>query len=338
MLAKSLVAAALGFLALSAPVWAQQPAPDQPAADQPAAQQPPAAQPATAQPAGDDDPVVAIVDGVAIHRSQLEETARGLPEQYRQMPMQVLFGILLDRVIDFQLLANAAERQNLAADPGVQVALAEARTNVLRDALIRRKIEEGTTDAKLHERYDQLKKSDNFAQPEVHARHILLKSKEDAMAVIQQLQAGADFATLAQQRSTGPSAANGGDLGFFRKDQMVPAFAEAAFALQPGQITTEPVQTQFGWHVIKVFERRTAEPSFEDSQQQLRQDLAREIVTTLVADLHEGAKIERFNLDGSPMPAAPAPGAGPAPEAQPVPEAPPAPGAQPEAQPTPEAK
>ena len=326
MLVKSLVAAALGFLALSAPVRAQQPAPDQPAAQQPAADQPAAVQPA------DDDPVVAIVNGVAVHRSQLEETAHGLPEQYRQMPMQVLFGILLDRVIDFQLLANEAERQNLAADPGVQVALAEARTNVLRDALIRRKIEEGTTDAKLHERYDQLKKSDNFAQPEVHARHILLKSKEDAMAVIQQLQAGADFATLAQQRSTGPSAANGGDLGFFRKDQMVPPFAEAAFALQPGQITTEPVQTQFGWHVIKVFERRTAEPSFEDSQQQLRQDLAREIVTALVANLHEGAKIERFNLDGSPMPAAPAPGAGPAPEAQP------APGAQPEAEPAPEAQ
>ena len=332
MLAKSLVAAALGFLALSAPVRAQQPAPDQPAAQQPAADQPAAVQPA------DDDPVVAIVNGVAVHRSQLEETARGLPEQYRQMPMQVLFGILLDRVIDFQLLANEAERENLGADPGVQVALAEARTNVLRDALIRRKIEEGTTEAKLHERYDQLKKSDNFAQPEVHARHILLKSKEEAMAVIKELQGGADFATLAQQRSTGPSASNGGDLGFFRREQMVPAFADAAFALQPGQITTEPVQTQFGWHVIKVFERRTAEPTFEDSQQQLRQDLAREIVTALVADLHEGAKIERFNLDGSPMPAAPAPGAPPAAGVPPVPEGQPAPAAQPETQPTPEAK
>ncbi len=313
MLAKSLVAAAVGLLALSAPAWAQQPAPDE-------------------------DPVVAIVDGVAVHRSQLEETARGLPEQYRQMPMQVLFGILLDRVIDFQLLANEAEHENLGTDASVQLALAQARTNVLRDALIRRKIEEGTTDAKLHERYDQLKTSANFAQPEIHARHILLKTKEEAQAVIQQLQSGADFATLAQQRSTGPSASNGGDLGFFRREQMVPAFAEAAFALQPGQITTEPVQTQFGWHVIKVFERRTAEPTFEESEPQLRQDLAREIVTALVADLHEGAKIERFNLDGSPMPAAPAPGAQPAPEAQPAPGAQPVPEAQPETQPKPEAK
>jgi peptidyl-prolyl cis-trans isomerase C len=295
MLAKPLVAAAIGLLALSAPSRAQQPATDQ-------------------------DPVVAIVDGVAIHRSQIEETARGLPEQYRQMPMQVLFGLLLDRVIDFQLIANEAERQNLGDDPSVQPALAQARANVLRDALIRRKIEEGTSEAKLHERYDQMRQGENFAQPEVHARHILLKSKEDADTVIKELQGGADFAKLAQQRSTGPSASNGGDLGFFRRDQMVPAFAQAAFALEPGQFTTEPVQTQFGWHVIMVLDRRTVEPTFEESEPQLRQELAREVVTAMVSDLHGGAKIERFNLDGTPMPDAPeaAPAAAGQPEAAPT--------------------
>jgi peptidyl-prolyl cis-trans isomerase C len=276
MLAKPFLAAAVSLLALGGPALA-------------------------AQPAAADDPVVAIVNGVAVHRSQVEETARGLPEQYRQMPMQVLFGILLDRVIDFQLLANEAERQQLGSDPSVQAALAAARANVLRDALIRRQIEQGTSEAKLHERYDKMRQGENFAQPEVHARHILVKSKEEADAVIKELQNGTDFATLAQQRSTGPSASNGGDLGFFRRDQMVPAFADAAFALQPGQFTTEPVQTQFGWHVIKVFERRTVEPTFEESEPQLRQELAREIVTALVSDLHEGAKIERFNFDGTPV-------------------------------------
>jgi peptidyl-prolyl cis-trans isomerase C len=276
MLAKQLVVAAVGLLALALPALAD-------------------------QPAAADDPVVAIVNGVAVHRSQVEEAARGLPEQYRQMPIQVLFGILLDRVIDFQLLANEAERQDLGNDPSVQPALAAARSNVLRDALIRRQIEQGTSDAKLHERYDQMRQGQNFAQPEVHARHILLKSKDEADAVIKELQGGADFAALAQQRSTGPSAANGGDLGFFRRDQMVPAFADAAFALQPGQFTTAPVQTQFGWHVIKVFERRTVEPTFEESEPQLRQEIAREIVTALVADLHKDAKIERFNFDGTPI-------------------------------------
>jgi peptidyl-prolyl cis-trans isomerase C len=286
MRAKQLVAA-LGTLLLSAPAWAQQ--------------QPP--------PGAGEDVVVATVDGAPIHRSDLEEVARGLPEQFRQMPMNVLYGILLDRVIDFRLLANEAEQQNVADDPAVEAALARARADVLRDALVQQKIREETTTEKLHERYDELKQSDDFKQEEVHARHILTNSEEEAKGVIEELQAGADFAALAEERSIGPSAPSGGDLGFFRREQMVPEFAEAAFALQPGEFTTEPVKTQFGWHVITVLDRRTAEPTFEESEPQLRQDLAREIVTALVADLREDAEIERFNLDGTPMEAEPEAGA-----------------------------
>ena len=289
MWAKQLVAA-LGILLLSTPVWAQ-------------------------QPSADEDTVVAIVDGVAVHRSELEEVARGLPEQFRQMPLQVLYGILLDRVIDFRLLANEAERLDVADDPAVEAALARARADVLREALVQQKIREETTADKLRERYEGLKQSENFAQEEVHARHILTESEQEAKAVIEELQGGADFAALAEERSVGPSAEGGGDLGFFRREQMVPEFAEAAFALDPGEITTEPVQTQFGWHVIKVLDRRTAEPTFAESEPQLRQELARDVVTALVADLREDAEIERFNLDGTPLEAAPeagavAPGAG----------------------------
>jgi len=275
MWAKQLVAA-LGILLLSTPVWAQ-------------------------QPSADEDTVVAIVDGVAVHRSELEEVARGLPEQFRQMPLQVLYGILLDRVIDFRLLANEAERLDVADDPAVETALARARADVLRDALVQQKIREETTADKLRERYEGLKQSEDFAQEEVHARHILTESEQDAKAVIEELQGGADFAALAEERSVGPSAEGGGDLGFFRREQMVPEFAEAAFALDPGEITTEPVQTQFGWHVIKVLDRRTAEPTFAESEPQLRQELARDVVTALVADLREDAEIERFNLDGTPL-------------------------------------
>jgi peptidyl-prolyl cis-trans isomerase C len=275
--------AALGILLLSTPVWAQ-------------------------QPSTDEDTVVAIVDGVAVHRSELEEVARGLPEQFRQMPMQALYGILLDRVIDFRLLANEAERREVADDPAVEAALARARADVLRDALVQQRIREETTADKLRERYEGLKQSEDFAKEEVHARHILTESEEEAKAVIEELQGGADFAALAAQRSVGPSAQGGGDLGFFRREQMVPEFAEAAFALEPGEITTEPVQTQFGWHVIKVLDRRTAEPTFAESEPQLRQELAREIVTALVADLREDAEIERFNLDGTPLQVAPGAG------------------------------
>ena len=285
MWAKQLVAA-LGLSLLATPVWAQ-------------------------QPVADDDTVVAIVNGEPIQRAELEAVARGLPEQFRQMPMQMLYGVLLDRVIDFRLLSDEAERVGMGDEPEVEEALARARADVLRDALVEQKIAEGTTEERLRELYDGLRQSDDFAQEEVHARHILLESEADARAVIEELQGGADFATLAQARSTGPSAPSGGDLGYFQRGQMVPEFGEAAFSLESGAITTEPVQTQFGWHVIKVLDRRTAEPTFAESEPQLRQDLAREIVTALVGDLREDAEIERFNIDGTPLEVAPEAGAAP---------------------------
>jgi peptidyl-prolyl cis-trans isomerase C len=284
MSAKKL-ALALGLSLLAAPAWAQ-------------------------QPAAGGDAVVAVVDGQPIQRAELEEVARGLPEQFQQMPIQMLYGVLLDRVIDFHLLSTEAERQGVDDQPGVEEALARARADVLRDALVQQKIAEGTTEERLRQLYEQKKQSEDFAQEEVHARHILLESEDEAKAVIEELQGGADFATLAEERSTGPSAPSGGDLGYFQRGQMVPEFGEAAFALEPGAITTEPVQTQFGWHVIKVLDRRMAEPTYEESEPQLRQDLAREIVTALVADLREDAAIERFNIDGTPMEATP--DAGPA--------------------------
>ena len=285
MWAKPLVAA-LGLALFAAPAFAQ-------------------------QPATDDDPVVAVVNGEPIQRSELEAVARGLPEQFRQMPMQMRYGVLLDRVIDFRLLSNEAERVGMGDEPAVEEALARARADVLRDALVEQAIAEGTTEERLRELYEERKQSEDFAKEEVHARHILLESQEEAKAVIEELQGGADFATLAQERSTGPSAQSGGDLGYFHRGQMVPEFGEAAFALEPGEITTEPVQTQFGWHVIKVLDRRTAEPTFAESEPQLRQELAREIVTALVADLREDAEIERFNLDGTPLQVAPEAGDAP---------------------------
>ena len=256
---------------------------------------------ASAQEASPDDPIVATVDGAPVHRTEVEAVARTLPEQMRQMPLEMLYGVLLDRVIDFRLLANEAERQNMGDDPAAQTALAQARAAVLRDFLIQQAIEKGITEEKLHARYEQKKAEEGFAHEEVHARHILLPSEDEAKAVIEELQGGADFAEVAKQRSTGPSGPSGGDLGFISREQVVPEFAEAAFALAPGETSSEPVKTQFGWHVIGVVERRNVEPTYEETEPQLRQELAREIVTALVEDLRNDAEIERFNLDGSPM-------------------------------------
>jgi peptidyl-prolyl cis-trans isomerase C len=219
--------------------------------------------------------------------------------------------MLLDRAIDFRLLSNAAEEQNLDGQPEVQAALAKARADVLRDAYLRQKIDEATTFDRLRAQYEQLKKADGFTQEEVHARHILVGSEDAAKAVIAELDGGADFVTLAKDRSIGPSGPEGGDLGFFRREQMVPEFAEAAFALAPGEHSKAPVKTQFGWHVIEVLDRRTGTPSFEETEARLRQDVARDVVLALVEELREDAQIERFNLDGTPMQIAPEAGAAP---------------------------
>jgi peptidyl-prolyl cis-trans isomerase C len=145
-----------------------------------------------------DDPVIAIVNGHEIHRSELEAAQRGLPEQYRQVPLQLIYGPLLDRVIDSRLLSDEAERSSVAEDRNVQEQVARARAQVLRDALVEQKLEEGITEEALRERYEQSKQSGDFAHEEVQARHILLPSEEEANAVIDELEQGADFRELAK--------------------------------------------------------------------------------------------------------------------------------------------
>jgi peptidyl-prolyl cis-trans isomerase C len=251
------------------------------------------------------DPVVATVNGAQIHKSDVEAAYATLPEQYRQMPFEAIYEPLLDRVIDSRLLLAEADERKLAEEPEVQAEIAQARDNVLRDSLVEQAIEQGTTDERLRAAYDAMKSQPGFAFEETRASHILLASEAEAQEVLKQIQGGADFATLAKEKSTDPSAkTNAGDLGYFRRDQMVPEFAEAAFTIEPGTVGQTPVKSQFGWHVIKVEDRRQTVPSFEDKQPELREQLAREIVTALLTDVREGASVERFNLDGTPKAAA----------------------------------
>src|SRR5262249_9671297 len=147
-------------------------------------------------------------------------------------------------------------------------------------------------DDMLKARYqDFLKK--NPPEPEVHARHILVQSEDEAKAVIKELEAGKPFEQVAAERSKGSSGQNGGGLGYFTEKDMVPEFAQAAFAMKPGEFSKTPVKTQFGWHVIKVEDRRDRQPpSFEEAKPQLENDLQQELVQALVQDLRKGAKIE----------------------------------------------
>ncbi|WP_341894000.1 peptidylprolyl isomerase [Ferrovibrio terrae] len=261
---------------------------------------------ALAQPAKTaDDPVVARVNGQPILRSAVMEFYNQLPPQMAQIPIEQILPGIINELAARRLLGEAAEKAKLGDDPAVKKQLQSAREQVLQQAYLDRKVKTEVTDAKMKARYEELIKQQP-PQEEVHARHILVASEADAKAALEEVKKGADFTEVSKKRSTGPTAATGGDLGFFTKDKMVPEFAEAAFKLQAGQVTDTPVKSQFGWHVIKVEARRKSDPpKFEDVRGQVYDMMAGETVEKLVADLRKTAKIEQLDWQqpgGSKLP------------------------------------
>ena len=246
------------------------------------------------------DPVVAKVNGDPIYLSDVRASAQSLPANLRALPPETVYPRLLDSLISERALADAARKAGIDKEPAVQRQVAAATDQVLDNALLTKVVMPTITDQAVHARY-QAEIAGKPGEEEVHAKHILVASEDQAKDIIAQLNKGADFATLAKKYSKDPGAADGGDLGFFKKDEMVPAFADAAFALKPGQFTQTPVHTQFGWHVILVVEKRQAPaPSFEQAADQLRQQMLQEGVRKEIAKARAGADVQMFNLDGSP--------------------------------------
>ncbi|MCS6879281.1 MAG: peptidylprolyl isomerase [Geminicoccaceae bacterium] len=250
---------------------------------------------------GAEDPVVAVVDGEKVLRSELEAAQMALPEQFRQLPLETIWDPLLSRVIDRRLLAREAERRRLHERPEAKAAIERARREILGDFLLESVVAESLTPERLEQAYRIASAQPGFAVEEVRARHILLGSEAEARGVLAELAKGADFATLAQSRSLDPSAKeNKGDLGFFRREAMVEPFAEAAFSAEPGTTLADPVRTRFGWHVIRVEERRSVLPTLEEKRAELEERLAREAINGLVAELRARARVERFGPDKAP--------------------------------------
>lgn len=253
------------------------------------------------------NPVVARVNGVVIHRSEVLLARQDLPQQYRSLPLKMLYKPLLNQIVDRKLIAEAAEKEKLDHDPAVKRRLALAREQTLESAYIERRLKPEVTEAKLKALYAAKVKTMKPVE-EVRARHILVKTKAEAEQIIAELKKdkGADFAKLAKEKSIDPSASNGGELGYFTEDQMVPSFAKAAFALKPGQFSQTPVHSPFGWHVIEVEARRTKPvPTFEKMAPKLREDVIQTTVAKVIKNLRAEAKIKLYNEDGSPMAAAP---------------------------------
>lgn len=188
--------------------------------------------------------------------------------------------------------------RGLADSEEVKQRLEEARSRIIQQVYLEQLIDEELTDERVQEAYEEFKEQ-TPAEPEVNARHILVETEEKAQEIIDKLEGGADFAELAKEESTGPSGPKGGELGWFKKGDMVEPFAEAAFAMEPGTVSKTPVQTQFGWHVIKVEDRRTAEPPpLEQVEGQLRQQLAQQVVAEKVQSLRDGVEVEIYGPNG----------------------------------------
>ena len=246
------------------------------------------------------DPVVAKVNGETIRRSEVLETQKQLPPQYRNLPLEQIYPLLLDEMIDSRLATAEARRLKLQNDPEVKRRIVNAEGQILRDAYFNLEVTKILTDQELRKRYDEIVAA-MPKQEEIRARHIVVKTKEEAEAIIKQLQAGGDFATIAKEKSADGSKDEGGDLGYFNKGDVVPAFWAAADALKPGEITKTPVETEFGWHVIQVEDRRPVQPPpFDSVREQLYNQLSRQVIADELEKLRSKAKVQRFNLDGTP--------------------------------------
>jgi peptidyl-prolyl cis-trans isomerase C len=264
------------------------------AADKKAAPAAKSTAPAPAAKSGGDDPVVARVNGQVLHRSDLNLQLRSAPQQIQQQPLDKVYPQLLNSMVNATLLQQAARKAKIDQNNQVKEQIAAAETEILANAYVSSIARSEITEAKLRTAYDQYAKQAPQTE-EVHARHILVATEQEAKDIIAQLDKGADFATLAKDKTTDPSGkSNGGDLGYFTKQDMVPEFANAAFALKPGEYTKTPVKTQFGWHVIKLEDKRTKSfPDFEQVKDQVKSYVVQKAQTDQIVALREGAKIEK---------------------------------------------
>jgi len=257
--------------------------------------------PSAAVQAQDSDPVIARANGVDIRQSDLafaeEEIGGNMPQMAPEQKREYLIAYLADVIV----MSQAAERQQLAARDDVKRRLAFDRNRILMEALLQGAGKAALNDEAEHKVYeDAVKQMTN--EQEVHARHILVPTEDEAKAILGQLKKGADFATLAKEKSKDPGAADGGDLGYFTKDQMVPEFAEVAFKLDKGKVS-DPVKTQYGWHVILVEDKRTKPtPTFEQVKAQIDNYIAHRAQAEMVEKLRTGALIERLDKPATPDP------------------------------------
>ncbi|MBC2883799.1 peptidylprolyl isomerase [Ochrobactrum sp. CM-21-5] len=246
----------------------------------------------TAAPAEDPAKVLATVNGKDITVGEVDQAAGDLDPQFARLPAEQRRLAALAALIDIKAMAGEAEKEKLDQTDEFKDRMQFLRERALHNEYFKDVIVDKIGDADIRTRYDK----EIAAMPpqvEVRARHILVKTKEEADAIIKKLEGGSKFEDLAKESSTDGTAANGGDLGYFTEGQMVPEFEKAAFALKPGEYTKEPVKSQFGFHVIQLEDRRTKQPpAFDQVKDQISSVIMRERYVETVKKLRDGMKIE----------------------------------------------
>jgi len=258
-----------------------------------------------AGPARAEDKVLAKVNGAEIRQSDVALAEEELGPSLAQMDPSTKDENVLAFLIDMKIVAKAAEDKKIADTDDFKRRVAFTRNRLLMDSLLASEGKAATTDEAMKKVYEDAAKQISGEQ-EIHARHILVETEDEAKAVKAELDKGADFAELAKKKSKDPGASDGGDLGFFTKDQMVPEFSEAAFKLEPGKVS-DPVKSQFGWHIIKVEEKRQRKaPDFDQVKGQIETYVTRKAQADYVEKLRKSATIERMDQAAATPPAAPA--------------------------------
>ena len=241
--------------------------------------------------------VIATIDGDDITLNLVMALISQLPQQYQGQPFERLYDPILDDIIDTRLAAAEAKRSGIADDPLIEELAQRAYDRVMAEAWLSIEIQNRITDEMIEARYKEIA-ADEDSRTEIRARHILVNTETEAEDIIRRLKEGESFEELAKTLSIGPSGPNGGDLGYFQRGDMVPSFADASFALEVGAISENPVQTNFGWHIIKAEDRRVSPiPPLAEIGVQIGQAMASELASKIADELYEKAKIRRLDLD-----------------------------------------
>ncbi len=251
------------------------------------------------------DPVVAKVNGTEIRQSDLNAAEEDIGQNLPPMAPEAKRDYLITYVTDMVILAKAAEAKKIGDSADFKRKLDIARNKLLMEGLLTAEAKSAVTDEAMKKVYAEATKQMG-EEKEVHARHILVEKEDEAKAILADLKKGGDFVAIAKEKSKDPgSKETGGDLGYFTKDQMVPEFADAAFKLDKGQLS-DPIKTQFGWHVLKVEDKRNRPvPEFEKVKDQVETFVVRRAQADLVTKLRAEAKVEKIPPTADAKPAEP---------------------------------